>query len=102
MILNIYPAMTMPGQSYGEFPVGSIPYRYISKVTYGHYVEILSGQDVQFFPETVFECVEDYIKIRGTSTSASKLFTRGDKSVGVAIWGDATLAMYEEGGIKIY
>ncbi|MBD3235939.1 MAG: hypothetical protein GF330_04490 [Candidatus Eisenbacteria bacterium] len=102
MLENIYPAMTMPGDSYGQFPVASIPYRYVSKDTYGHYVDILGGQDVQFFPGTVLHCVEDYVKIRGSSPTASKVFSRADKSNGIAVWSDGVLAMYEEGGIRIY
>ena len=105
MIAGIQPDVFLGavlGPFYGNNP--SFPYRYVDVDATGTDVTFSAGQLIQFLPGIIIRGIGTSgaaIKIFGTPTLHTRLFTRGDLPKGVRIE-NGGIALYGEGAVKLY
>jgi len=97
MIANIVPEKALFGSLSGTYSRdASFPYLYFDCDTTGNSATFEAGQNLQFLPNITVTCTSttgSYIRILGTTSNNTLLFTRGDESQGVRI---------QNGGIRLY
>ncbi len=104
MLADIYPEQAVRNTIAGTYLRESFPYRYFDQDATGESAIFESGQQLQFLPNIRVQCTSTTggsIRIYGSSSYHTKLFTRGDKSVGVEITNGA-IQLSQYGGIKFY
>jgi len=99
LLENIYPVQTLSSTlPVGTYTVPSFPYRYFYLDTTGSATVFAAGQNLQFLPDITVRST-GLIKFEGTSTSNTRLFSRGDTGRGVRIYA-GSINMSANGSIK--
>jgi hypothetical protein len=104
MLADIYPEQAVRNNVAGTYLRESFPYRYFDQDANGDNATFESGQRLQFLPNIRVQCnstTGGSIRIYGSSSYHTKLFTRGDESVGARIYNGA-IKLNRYGGIKFY
>ena len=102
MLVGIYPAQALGSSLSGTYSRQSFPYRYFDRDAAGSSATFEAGQYLQFLPRVTAKCTSttgDYIRIVGSSSLNTRLFTRGDRSKGGRIY-NGGIRLYNNGGIK--
>ena len=92
MIRGIRPLNCFDGVVSGAYPLPELPYGYVDQdATCSDSAAFASGYNLQFLPNATLTCTSttDSLRIYGTGSENTRLFTRGDPSRGVHIVGSA-------------
>jgi len=101
-LVGIYPATALGSSLSGTYSRESFPYRYFDRDAIGNSATFEAGQYLQFLPRITAKCTSttgDYIRIVGSGSLNTRLFTRGDRSRGGRIY-NGGIRLYNNGGIK--
>ncbi len=102
MVEDIFPVTILWGSLSGTYVRELFPYRYFDRDTTGNSATFEAGQYLQFLPRVTVRCTSttgDYIRIVGSSSLNTRLFTRGDRSRGGRIY-NGGIRLYKNGSIK--
>lgn len=108
MLENIYPAQVLGNFINGTYSKNSFYYRYFDRDTSGYSATFEAGQRLQFLPNIRLRCSSTLGPIRfeasNTSSTYTRLFTRGDTTRGVCMYNNAnsTIKMNYNGSIKFH
>lgn len=99
-VQRIVPNVALGGTLSGSYPRNSFNFRYIDRDAVGSSAEFSGGQYYQFLPGTVMRGsgTTTYVKIYGSSTYNTRLYTRGDVNTGIRMDGGC-IALSNGGGI---
>jgi len=103
MLESIVPTVALGGTLSGTYTLASFPYRYFDRdATCSTWATFNSGQYLQFLPNVVAKgtSTTEYLRIYGSSSDNTHLFTRGDTSQGVLI-SDGCIRIMNGGGIVL-
>jgi hypothetical protein len=89
VVRSILPMNSIVGAFSGAYAKPTYPYRYFTKDSQGHSATFAPGHNLQFLPGVTIDCGSGYVAVEGSSSNASRLFTRGDRSRGMKITGGA-------------
>jgi hypothetical protein len=89
LLRSIYPINSFVGSFSGSYAVPAYPYRYFTTDSQGSSATFAAGHSLQTLPGLVIECGSGYVKVLGSSSSASRLFARGQTSRGMKVTGGA-------------
>jgi hypothetical protein len=104
MLVGIYPEQALHNSVAGTYVRESFPYRYFDRDANGNSAIFESGQHLQFLPNIRVQCTSTTggsIRFYGSSSYHTRLFTRGDESVGARIY-NGGIKLNRYGGIKFY
>jgi|WetSurMetagenome_2_1015567.scaffolds.fasta_scaffold64987_2 hypothetical protein len=98
MVLRIKPGVSLGAIANGTF----VGYNYINRDCAGNSVEFLAPSQIQFLssPRVVLTCSSGFVKITGTPTQQSSIFTI-DQTFGVKVT-NSSFVMYPGGSIKMH
>ncbi len=103
IIANIYPAQSLNSSLSPTYTRdASFPYRYFNVDAVGTSTTFEAGQYLQFLPDISVTCTSTSggsIRLEGSSTNNTRLFSNGDTTKGVRIY-DGTIKMDRYGGIR--
>lgn len=88
MITNIYPQVALGSNPSGTYSKQTFPYRYVDRDATSESAIFEAGQHVQFLPNVTLtgtSTTGGTIRIEGSGSDHSILFTRGDETTGVRI-----------------
>ena len=108
MLENIYPAQALGSFINGTYSKNAFYYRYFDREVSGHSATFEAGQRLQFLPNIRLRCSSTLGPIRFEASSSSstytRLFTRGDITRGVCMYNNANSAikMNYNGSIRFY
>jgi len=101
IMINIYPAPSLGPSPSGVYAaVPSFPYRYFDRDCTSSSAVFQAGHKLQFLPNIAVRSIGT-IKFEGSSTSESRLFTRGDTSNGIRL-NNGGISLYTNGNLKLY
>lgn len=92
MLENVYPAQALGSFISGTYSKQSFPYRYFNRDATGNSATFEAGQYLQFLPTITATCTSTTggsIRFYGASGNSTRLFSRGDRTKGVRIYGGA-------------
>jgi len=101
MLVNIRPIQSVGPNPAGSYPAPEFPYRYFDRDAAGGNVIFGAGHFLQFLPGITVTCISstgDSIRFYGTSEANTRMFTRGDPSVGILIR-DGCVKLSRDGSI---
>jgi hypothetical protein len=99
MLENIYPAQSLHSSLAGTYTKPTFVYRYFNVDATGSSVTFEPGQYLQFLPGVTVTSTGT-IRFDGSSTSSTRLFSRGDTARGARIYG-GTIKMSANGSVKL-
>jgi hypothetical protein len=99
IMINIYPAPALGSTLSGVYSAPSFPYRYFDRDCTSGYAIFQAGHKLQFLPSIVVHSTGT-IKFEGSSSTESRLFTRGDTSNGIRL-NNGKIALYNNGELKL-
>jgi len=102
IIEDIYPATSLGPSISGTYNCTLFPFRYFDRDATGSSAIFSSGQFLQFLEHVVVTCTSTTggsIEFHGSETDSTRLFTKGDPSVGICITG-GTLKLSQSGSIR--
>lgn len=99
LLENIYPAQSLHSSLVGTYTKPSFVYRYFNVDATGSSATFEPGQYLQFLPGVTVTSTGT-IRFDGSSTSSTRLFTRGDTGRGARIYG-GTIKMSANGSVKL-
>ncbi len=103
MLESIYPAQALGSWIAGTYSRQSFPYRYFDQDATGSSATFEAGQYLQFLPGitvTGTDTSGQTIRIKGSSSANTRLFARGDISIGIRIYNGA-MKLTNNGSITI-
>ncbi len=103
MTRRIFPERSFGSSVTGTYSLQTFPYRYVDQDAAGDEAIIEAGQHIQFLPNVTLtgtSTTGGEIRIEGSGSENSILFTRGDESIGVRIAGGALTL--ENGGSIVF
>lgn len=103
ILRDIVPAQALGNSLSGTYTLQSFPYRYFDRDTAGNSATFSAGQYLQFLPGVKATCnsgTGTEIRFDGTSSSNTRLFTRGDTSKGAVIR-SGTIKLKPGGSVKL-
>jgi len=104
MVWNIYPLTALGASLGGDYPALAFPYRYFDLDASGTIATFAAGQYLQSLPNTKVVCAAgsgNNIRFLSTASQYTRLFTRGDTSVGTRLQG-GTIKLLPNGGLIFY
>ncbi len=104
MIENIKPAPSMGASVSGTYTVPAFPYRYFDQdAVCSTAAAFNAGHNLQLLHNVTLTCssTTGYLYIYGTSSSNTRIFSRGDQSRGALISGTAAIRM-SSGGTVVF
>jgi hypothetical protein len=104
MLENIYPDCALGSSLSGTYSTPSFPYRYFNRDATGASAVFNTGHRLQFLPGITVRCTSTTggrIEFKGSSSSNSHLFSRGDLSKGMRIR-SGHVYLFQNGSIKFH
>jgi hypothetical protein len=104
MLEDIYPEQSLGDYIWSTYPAETFNYRYCDQDVWGTSAVFESGQNLQFLPGVRlvgYGTGGDVVRINGSTSDHTRLFTRGDLTVGIHLGGDGAIEMGNGGTIKI-
>lgn len=92
MIVNIVPDVALGATPSGTYSLQAFPYRYVDQDATSEDAAFAAGQHIQFLPHVTLtgtSTTGGQIRIEGSVSGNTILFTRGDESIGIRIAGGA-------------
>jgi hypothetical protein len=102
VVTDIYPAQALGNSLAGTYTLQAFPYRYFDRDTAGNSATFSAGQYLQFLHGVKATCnsgTGNSIRVEGTSSALTRVFTRGDPSRGIHIHA-GTLKMDPGGSLR--
>lgn len=102
VVLNIVPEPALGPSLSGVYEKTSYGYRYFDRDASGSAVEFRAGQMLQARPGRIITGTwNGYVKIHGSATDETRLFTNGDPSKGMKVK-EGSIQLTDMGSIRIY
>jgi hypothetical protein len=104
MLKDIYPEQSLGDYIWNTYPAELFNYRYCDQDVWGTSAVFESGQNLQFLPGVRlvgYGTAGDVVRINSSTSDHTRLFTRGDLTLGVHMSGNGAIELGNGGTIKI-